>query len=457
MPQSAASSDGYLLHSETALADLAQAAVDHARSLGAGEATAVARENAGLTIRASSARIDTAARDGSQALAITVYDARRTGRASTQALDLEAVRRAVEQAVAIARQVEPDDMAGLADPDWIDREIEPVPLFAPSGLAAGDLAETAFALERAALDSAAAGRVRVVDAGASSHDARWARAISHGFCAAGSASINHRWCTVIAQGDGVMARDYWSDSERRANLLAAPETIGHEAASRALARLGASGLGTRRAPVLLDPRMAASLIGDLAGALNGMAQYQGRTYLLAPVGKELLAPHLSLIEDPFEPFGLASAAHDSEGVAASRRKVVANGMVQGLFVNTFAARKLGCRSTGNADGPANLTLSSSITAPDDDLRAMWRRMGTGLWLTEFIGGGVNPVTGAYSKAATGFWIENGELSHPVQDFTVASDLPTMLRGIVAIGSDVLRSGGLRTGSILIDEMQIAGR
>lgn len=463
-----ATGDGYLQHSEAELADVAQGAVDLARALGAEQAMAAVSESGGMSIRARQGRIENARRDGSQSLAITIYDAGRTGRASTQALDPAAVRRAVEQAVGIARQVQPDDAAGLAEPEWIAREVKRVPLFAPSSLGADDLAETALAIEAGALDAAGQGTVRVIDAGASSHDSRWARAISHGFCEAASASSNHRWCVAIGEsegaggsgsgsGGGTMARDYWTSSDRRAECLMPPHAIGREAARRGLARLGATGLGTRKVPVLLDARLATTVLADLAGALDGMAQFQGRTFMPAPMGRELLAAHLSVEEDPFEPYGMASAAHDSEGVAGSRRAIVAAGVIGGLFVGARAARKLGVRPTGNADGPTNLTLSSRLTGPGDDLPAMWRRMGTGVWLTEFIGGGVDPVTGAYSKAASGFWIENGELSHPVHDFTVASDLPKMLRGIVAVGAEIHREGGLRSGPILIDEMQIAGR
>jgi PmbA protein len=449
--------DGYLLLSEEFLADLAQDAVDYARSLGASEAMAIASDSGGMTMRISNGRIETARRDGTQSLGITVYDAQRTGRASTQALDRAAVHRAVDQAVAIARQVQPDDLAGLADPAWIARDLEKVPLFAPSGLSGDQLADAALQIERGALDAAGSDRVRVVDAAASSHDSRWARAISHGFCEAASSSINHRWCVAIGERDEAMVRDYWSSSDRRADFLEDPAAVGREAAERALAKLGGAGLGTQRAPVLLDARMAASLVGDFTGTLNGMAQYQGQTYFPDPVGKDLLAAHLSLTEDPFEPYGLASAAHDSDGIAGSRRAIVDRGVVEGLFVSALAARKLKTAPTGNADGPGNLTLTSSLTEPGDDLAAMFRRMGRGVWITEFLGGGVNPVNGAYSKAASGFWIEGGEISHPVHDFTVAGDLPTMLRGIVGVGANVHREGGIRTGAILIDEMQIAGR
>ncbi|MFK4873511.1 TldD/PmbA family protein [Novosphingobium sp. ZW T3_23] len=449
--------DGYLMHSEATLAELAEAAIAHVAALGTSEAMVVVAENGGITARASNGRVEKAYRDGSQSLAITVYNRHRTGRASTQALDRASVLRTVEQAVAIAGQVQPDAEAGLADPDWVTRNPVRVPLFAPSGYDAMQMAGDALAIESGALAAGSGERVRVVDAGASSSDNRWARATTQGFRDAGSASIHHRWCVAIAERDDAMVRDYWSASHRHIGELPTSASIGAEAVLRSIPRLGAEGLVTQKSPVVLDARIASGLLGELCNALSGGAQYQGQTFLPDPVGQQVMAAHLTLSENPFEPFGLASAGSDSEGVAGSARDVVQHGVVEGMFLDSLAARKMNLRSTGNADGPTNLTLKSNLAEPEEDLAALWRKMGRGLWLTEFIGGGVNPITGAYSKAASGFWIENGQVSHPVHDFTVAGDLKRMLRGIVAVGCDVHREGRFRTGSILIDEMQVAGR
>jgi PmbA protein len=262
---------------------------------------------------------------------------------------------------------------------------------------------------------------------------------------------------TIAERDDSMARDFWSSQERRTAKLEAAGQVGETAARRSIAKLGARGLSTRRSPVLLIATVATSLLQEFCNALTGTAQFQTMTFLPDAIGREATAPHLDLAEDPFEPFGLASAAYDSEGVAGCRRNIVEGGTISGLFLSSQSARKLGMRSTGNADGFSNLTLRSRLAKDDDDLMAMFRRMGTGLWLTEFLGGNVNPVTGAYSKAATGFWIENGEIAGPVENFTIAGNLADMLRGVVAVGIDVHREGPFRTGSILIDTMQIAGR
>ena len=447
----------YLFHSEEELADLAQQTVEMAKSMGAEESLAVTSESGGMTARASGGRLESVRRDGMQSMAITVYDAQRTGRASTQDLSPPALRKTVEQAIAIARQVQPDEFAGLPDPDWVCRVQKRVPLHEPGQFTTADLIETATSIESGALALSGQDTVRVVDAGVSSHETRWARATSQGFRAAAASSIHMRWCVAISEREQIMVRDYASSIDRRASGLMAPDAVGQEAARRSLARLGARGLSTRKAPVLFDARVATTLLADLSSALNGISQYRGQTFFPEPLEKELLAAHLSLVEDPFEPYGLASAAHDSDGVTGSARKVVEDGVVRGLFLSAFAARKLGMLPTGNADGPNNLTLVSRLAGTDDDLSSLWKRMGCGLWLTEFVGGGVDPVTGAYSKAASGFWIEDGQVSHPVHDFTVAGELPRMLKAIVAVGTDTFRDGAFRTGSILVDEMQIAGR
>lgn len=447
----------YLLRSEDELAGIVSEAIAHANRRGAPQASIYANETGGMTVRARNGEVDTAVRDGSQFLSVTIHDAGRTGRASTQALDPASVIRTVDQAITIAGEVQPDNESGLPDADWLAWDAPDVPLYAPSRMDAAGLAEAAIDIEAGAVGRSAERQVRVSEAGASSHDTRWVRANSLDFSRSGSASIQRRWCVAIAERDGVMVRDYWSDADRRQGFVMPASAVGRLAADRALRRMGAKGLSTRTAPVLLDARIATTLVGDLCAALGGMAQYQKTTFLPDALGRTALAPHLDLRENPFEPYGLASGAYDTEGVAARQRDIVDGGVIAALFLDTVSARKLGMRSTGSAGGTANLTLSSRETAASDTLEAMLRRMGTGLWITEFLGGGVNRVTGTYSKAASGFWIEGGEIAAPVQDFTVAGNLADMFAGIVAVGADVHREGAIRTGPILLGAMQIAGR
>lgn len=451
--------DGYLLHSEVELLTVAQGAVDHARAVGAEAASALASEAGGVTIKVRNGAPTSAVRNGGHALSITVFNGGRSGSANSEALDDASIRRAVEHAHAIASQVEPDPEAGLADPSWLAFGTPDAELYAPSRHSPSALTDLALDIERAAHAVTKPGgtNVRIDEAAASSTDTRWARALSNGFARSGSASTQSRACVAIAERGGDMARDWWHVVDRRLDGLLAGDIIAHEAVARSSAKLGGTSLPTQSAPVLLDARIATSLIGDLIGALTGQSQQQRATFLLNALGEQRLAPHISITEDPFEPFGLASSAWDSEGVAASRRSIVRDGVVEGYFLNSRSARKLGMISTGNADGPTNLTLSSASCAPGDDLATMLRKLHRGLFVTQFMGGGVNGATGDYSKAIEGFWVEDGEIVHPVRDVTIAGNLKSMLTDIVAVGSEAYRSGPIRTGPILLETMRIAGR
>lgn len=454
---SIAGGDGYLLQSKTDLAQAVAYAIERSAAVGAREAMAMVSEQGGITVTVAGGQVETAVREGSQSLRITVYADGRTGVASTQSLSRSAIDRVVQQAAAMARQLEPDPDAGLADRDTLAWSTPGVPLFAPCGQSAGDLTEAALAIEAAALASANRDEVRVSQAGAASQDMRFALATSQGFCRTGSSSLQQRWCQTIAQRGEDMHQGNWSLVDRRLDGLRSHAEVGRIAADKALGMLGAEGLTTRRVPVLVDAPVASSLVRDLCAQLSGTAQFQRMTFLPNALGQPLAAAHLTLEEDPFEPFGLASSTFDSEGVAGRRRAIVRSGVVEGLFLDTRMARKLGHASTGNAGGMRNLTLCSSTTLPGDDLAAMLRKLGTGLWLTRFMGGGSNPATGVYSRAAAGFWVENGLVVRPVHAFTVAGNLQDMLKAIVAVGADVHREGAIRVGSILLPDLQIAGR
>lgn len=452
-----AGSDGYLLQSETDLAEAVAYAIERSAAAGAREAIAMVSEQAGITLTVAGGQVETAVREGNQSLRVTIYADGRTGVASTESLSRSAIDRVVEQAAAMARQLEPDPDAGLADRSTLAWTTQAVPLFAPCGQTDEDLAEAARAIEAAALATASGDEIRVSEAGAASSDMRFALATSQGFCRTGSGSIQQRWCQTIAQRGGDMRQGSWASVDRRLDGLRPHAEVGRIAADKALGMLGADGLSTRRVPVLLDAPVASSLVREMCAQLSGAAQFQRMTFLPDALGKSLAAAHLTLEEDPFEPFGLASSTFDSEGVAGRRRAIVRDGVVEGLFLDTRMARKLGLASTGNAGGMRNLTLSSTTTGPGDDLAAMLRKLGTGLWLTRFMGGGSNPATGVYSRAAAGFWVESGLVLRPVHGFTVAGNLQDMLKAIVAVGADVHRENAIRVGSILLPDLQIAGR
>lgn len=439
----------YLTHDDAALAEAAQAAVDRARRAGA-EAAAVTEIGGGAVLSVSEGEIDTASRDGHQMLTLTVYRDGRSARASSASLDREAVARTVDEALTIARMLQPDPDASLADPAWLALDGPEVALFAPDDRGPSALLDAALAIDAAASGE---GR-RVTSAGAASTDGALALATSAGFCRTSRYSYQSRWCSVLVQDSDVAVQDGAQSEDRRLPNLDPVEKIAALAVGRALAGCGARAIDSRRCPILFEPRAAAMLVGDLVGALSGAPQYMKQSFFPDPIGKRLLADHLDLEEDPFEPFGLASAAFDGEGVAGIRRKIVEQGVVRGLFLSCRSARRLGLRSTGNANGPYNLRFTSR--EPGGDWNHMLSRLGTGLVVTHFLGGATDPVSGGWTRAIAGFWVENGTVAHPVRDLTLAGTMPEMLRNIITVGADEERMGAFRTGSILIDEMQVGG-
>ncbi|MDO8276513.1 MAG: metallopeptidase TldD-related protein, partial [Burkholderiaceae bacterium] len=279
---------------------------------------------------------------------------------------------------------------------------------------------------------------------------------THGF-RGGYASSRHSMSVapIAGRGDG-MQRDAWYTSMRNAADLASPQAVGRYAAQRALSRLKSRKIKTTQCPVLFESPLAAGLLGAFVQAVSGGALYRKSSFLIDSLGKKVLPGHVDLFEDPFVPRGKGSSPFDEEGVRAAPRQVVEGGRVQGYFLSTYSARKLGMKTTGNAGGSHNLTLSSRLTRPTDDLDEMLRKLGTGLFVIELMGSGVNYVTGDYSRGASGFWVENGRIAYPVQEITIAGNMRDMLKGIQAIGADTYNYGAKTVGSILIDRMKVAG-
>jgi len=243
---------------------------------------------------------------------------------------------------------------------------------------------------------------------------------------------------------------------RNASRLASPEAVGRYAAQRALSRLNSRKISTRSCPVLFESTLAAGLMGHFVQAVSGGSLYRKSSFLLDSMGKQVFPKHLQLTEDPFELQGKGSAPFDEEGVKVQPRTVVKDGRVEAYFLSTYSARKLGMRTTGNAGGSHNLLMYSKLTRPDDDLDAMLKKLGTGLFVIELMGQGVNDVTGDYSRGASGFWVENGQIAFPVQEITIAGNLARMFKGIEAVGADVYSYGAKSVGSVLINQMKIAG-
>jgi PmbA protein len=444
-------------YSRAQFEELVDLALSHARKLGATDAGAEASEGCGLSVSVRKGELETVERNRDKSLGVTVYIGHRRGNASTSDFSRAAIEQTVQAAYDIARFTAEDPVAGLPDAGDIARpeEHRDLDLFHPWDITSEQAAELALRCERAAFDT----DKRITNsegAGVSAQQSHFFSAHSRGF-RGGYPSSRHSISVapIAGRGDG-MQRDAWYSSMRSAQELASPEAVGRYAAERALARLKSRKITTRECPVLFESPLAAGLLGAFVQAVSGGALYRRSTFLLDSLGKPLFAPHIDVLEDPFVRRGKGSAAFDEEGVRTQPRKVVDAGRVEGYFLSSYSARKLGMKTTGNAGGSHNLTLSSRLTRPGDDLVEMLRKLGTGLFVIELMGQGVNYVTGDYSRGASGFWVENGEIAFPVQEITIAGNLRDMLAGIDAVGADVYNYGAKTVGSILVNRMKVAG-
>ena len=442
-------------YTEDQLKSLAEEALRHARSIGATDAVVELAENTGLNVNVRKGRVETIENTRDKSFGVTVYVGQRRGHASSSDFGLAPLRETIDAAFQIARFTAEDDCAGLPEPGLLARGYRAPRLFYPWDIDA----KAAIALACEAEDAAFATSPMVRNSDGASVSAghgQFLLANSLGFAGGYPYSRHSLSCSPIAQRGREMQRDGWYSADPSAECLADAATLGRYAAERSLARLGARRLSTGRVPVLFESPLAIGLVGHLVQALSGGALYRQSSFLLDSVGQQVLPSHVDLIEDPKLPGEPGSAPFDSEGVRTARRKVVDAGVVQGYFLSTYSGRKLGLPTTGNAGGSHNLRLRSRRTKPGDDLDAMLRRLGTGLFVTDLMGQGVNYVNGDYSRGAGGYWVENGIIAYPVEEITIAGNLREMYAGIVAIGADEIRRGAKRSGSILIESMAVAG-
>ncbi|MGB8326002.1 MAG: metalloprotease PmbA [Steroidobacteraceae bacterium] len=435
------------------LAAIARLALDAARAAGASQAEADLGLQKGLTATVRLGEVDTIEYQRDRGLGVTVYFGQRKGSASTADLRAEAVRDTVAKACTIARYTAADDCAGLADPQDLAQQIPALDLDHPWALEPEQAIEIAKRAEEAG---------RAVDprinnsegATLSTHRGVRLYANSNGFLGGYPSTSHSLSVALLAEDADGMQRDYWYMSSRDPAELGDPEAIGRKAGARAVARLGARRLATRKAPVILAPEVARGLIGHFLGAIRGSSQYRKASFLLGAAGEQVFPAFVQMQERPHLRGALASSPFDAEGVATRDRDLVRDGVVQGYVLSSYSARKLGLRTTGNADGVHNLLVAPSSGSPDQP--AVLQQMGEGLLVTELMGPGVNGVTGDYSRGATGFWVANGAVAFPVHEVTIAGNLRAMYRDVVAIGGDIDLRGGVRVGSILIGEMTIAG-
>jgi PmbA protein len=436
---------------------LVDAALAHAKKLGATNAGAEASEGCGLSVSVRKGELENVERNRDKSLGVTVYVGQRRGNASTSDFSPAAIEQTVQAAYDIARFTAEDPVAGLPDAEDVAHpDDQPdLDLFHPWSIDSEEAARIALVCEAAAF----ATDKRITNsegAGVSAQQSHFFSAHTHGF-RGGYASSRHSISVAPIAGKGDnMQRDAWYSSMRNASDLADPQAVGRYAAERALSRLKSRKIATRECPVLFESPLAAGLLGGFVQAVSGGALYRKSTFLLDSLGKKIFPEHIDVLEDPLVPRGKGSAPFDEEGVRTMARTVVHDGRVGGYFLSSYSARKLGMKTTGNAGGSHNLTLVSKQTRPEDNLPEMLRKLGTGLFVIELMGQGVNYVTGDYSRGASGFWVENGELAYPVQEITIAGNLRDMLAGIQAVGADVYNYGAKSVGSMLIGKMKVAG-
>jgi PmbA protein len=449
-------------HDRARFQALAEDALALARKLGASDAAVEVSEGVGLSVSVRKGEVENVERNRDKSMGITVYVGQRRGNASTSDFSPAALEQTVRAAHDIARFTAEDSAAGLPDPHDLAlgaaAQLD-LDLFHPWTIDAEAAAEIARRCEAAAF--AVDPRITNSEgAGVSAQQSHFFAANSRGF-AGGYPSSRHSnsvapIASVPSRGGEDMQRDAWYTSMRAPSELAAPEAVGRYAAERALSRLRSRKIRTCEVPVLYESALATGLLGAYVQATSGGALYRKSSFLQDSLGRQVLADHLDVREDPHRPRGKGSAPFDDEGVITRPRDVVNAGIVQGYFLSTYSARKLGLRTTGHSGGSHNLALTSRLTDPADDLDAMLRKLHRGLFVIELMGQGVNYVTGDYSRGAAGFWVEGGRIAYPVHEITIAGNLRDMFRGIAAVGADAYTLGNKTTGSVLVERMKIAG-
>ena len=429
-----------------------------ARQLGASDAGAEVSEGVGLSVSVRKGELENVERNRDKSLGVSVYLGQRRGNASTSDFSAAALKQTVQAAYDIARFTAEDPAAGLPDAadlassEEVARDLD---LFHPWAIDAAAAAEIARRCEDAALKT----NRKISNsegAGVSAQQAHFWAGNTRGFRGGYASSRHYLSVSPIAGKGKDMQRDGWYTSQRDAADLASPEAVGRYAAERTLARLKSRNVATAEVPVLFESTVAAGLLGAFVQATSGGALYRKTSFLVNSLGKRVWPKHIDIFEDPHLAKGKGSAPFDDEGVRTTARQVVKGGVVQGYFLSSYSARKLGLHTTGHAGGSQNLVMTSRLTQPGDGLDAMLKKLGRGLFVTELMGQGVNYVTGDYSRGAAGFWVEGGRIVHPVHEVTIAGNLKAMFKDIVAIGADVYNQGSKSVGSVLVARMKLAG-
>lgn len=432
------------------LAQLAEDVIRRARAVGASQAEVAASIDTGLNVNVRLGEVETVEHTRDRGFGLTVYFGQRKGSASTADLNPDSIQATLEQACAIARYTEEDPAAGLADASRMATQFPDLDLWHPWRIETDQAIELGKQIEDAG--RAHAGITNSDGASVQMGESLAVYANSHGFLGRERGTRHSLSVALIAGDDDGMQRDYWYDSVRSAEDFMSAQALGDKAAQRTLARMGARSLSTRQSPVLFTPDVARGLIGHLIGAVSGGALYRRASFLLDHAGKQVMPSWMNIVERPFVMRGQGSGSFDAEGVATRDSSLIENGVLARYVLGSYSARKLGLESTGNAGGIHNMIVQPG----QDDFAGMLKRMGTGLVVTEVMGQGVSTITGDYSRGAAGFWVENGQIAYPVEEITIAANLRDMYANIVAVGADVDHRSHLLTGSILLEQMTIAG-
>ncbi|PKO80835.1 MAG: metalloprotease PmbA [Betaproteobacteria bacterium HGW-Betaproteobacteria-13] len=438
--------------SQPHLREIAADILKYAKKRGASACETDVSEGFGQSVAVRKGEVDTIEYNRDKGIGITVYLGQQRGHASTSDFSKAALKATVDAALSIARFTAPDPCAGLADKALMAKDCPDLDLFHPWDITVDGALDLARECEAAAF-GVSPKISNSEGANVSIQQSHFVSANSLGFMGGYASSRQGLSCSVIAGEGEHMQREFWYDSRRDAADLMSAADVGRIAGERALARLGAKKIRTCKVPVIFEAPLAVALIGNFVQAVSGGSLYRKSSFLLDSLGQQVFSPIVSIAERPHLKKAFGSGYFDGEGVATHDRDVVIDGVLQGYFLSSYSARKLGMQTTGNAGGSHNLRVS----AGEDGLEAMIRNMDKGLLVTELLGHGVNYVTGDYSRGAAGFWVEKGKIKHAVEEVTIAGNLRDMFRNIVAIGNDALPRGAKHCGSILIEQMKIAGR
>jgi len=433
------------------LKNLVQDLLDESKKQGASSAEAGLNVDNGLSVSARLGEVETIEYHCDQNLGVTVYMGQKKGSASTNDFSGESIKETVKAACSIASFSSKDEYAGLPDKASLATEFPELDRDYPWNIDA----EEAIGLAVECEDVARSYHAEINNSeGASinSHQGISVLGNSLGFLQGYSSTRHSISCSVLGERDGEMQRDYWYSVSRNADKLESAKAIGIKAAERTISRLGSRTLSTRQCPVLYSAEVASGLMGSLVSAISGGSLYRKSSFLLDALDTKVFPEFIHIHEQPHLKMALGSANYDSEGVATVARDIVTDGVLKGYVLSSYSARKLGMQTTGNAGGVHNLI----VDAGENDFSAMLKLMDTGLLVTELMGQGINRVTGDYSRGASGFWVENGQIQYPVDEITIAGNLKDMYKNIVSVGNDVDCRGNIRTGSILVEQMSIAG-